>query len=68
MPKIAKKKTQSRKTLAREGMAEMIDETSTCVRRRGGGRWWEMVRDGGGRWREAKGGSVRVEGWQHARL
>ena len=41
MPKIAKKKTQSRKTLAREGMAEMIEETSTCG---------EMVREvaGGG--------------------
>jgi hypothetical protein len=29
MPKMEKKKMQSRKTLASEGMAEMIEETST---------------------------------------
>ena len=33
MPKTAKKKMQSRKTLAREGMAEMMDETRTFIPR-----------------------------------
>ena len=59
MPKIAKKKTQSRKTLAREGMAEMIEETSTCG---------EVVGDGGGRWCGRLRAARAMRGWQHARL